>query len=62
MYAKPVQLMQRQRRIFQCHPFIVDDHARCEKWASEEQCTSNSAYMLLHCEKTCDGCDDEVVI
>ena len=37
----------------------VDDNTGCPGWAADNQCVSNSVWMLENCKLSCDACEDE---
>nr|XP_006819343.1 PREDICTED: uncharacterized protein LOC102810139 [Saccoglossus kowalevskii] len=38
----------------------IDLNQRCEHWASIGECQKNPEYMLQHCKKSCDQCEEEI--
>jgi len=38
-------------------PDCMNKHPQCKQWANTGECTNNPGYMVLHCAKACNTCD-----
>ena len=50
----------RSLRVLDRNKACTNDHVKCQSWADRGECTGNSGYMVHHCGKACNNCNQVV--